>query len=190
MLHHGRNSTPLLVWYDPIRIAWEMATAVAFLQCQADCRPDPIIHRDIKPANILLDQNLASKVGDVGLSTALLLPATNLSHGGQQSSTCRRPRLVKHTASCHDGQVRRVSAERRDAADAHGEDVAAGARRLAHAVEAALEDSGNDFTDMLDVRDRMRVAAGRGAGASRAAAPVHRDFVQGQPRLHIKGRRC
>jgi hypothetical protein len=43
---------------------------------------------------------------------------------------------------------------------------------------------------MLDVRDRMRVAAGRGAGASRAAAPVHRDFVQGQPRLHIKGRRC
>jgi serine/threonine protein kinase len=71
MLHHGQNGTPLLV-YDPIRIAWEVATAVAFLH---SARPDPITHRDLKPANILLDQNLASKVGDVGLLTSLLLPA-------------------------------------------------------------------------------------------------------------------
>jgi serine/threonine protein kinase len=71
MLHHGRNGTPLLV-YDPICIAWEVATAVAFLH---SARPDPITHRDLKPANILLDQNLASKVGDVGLLTSLLLPA-------------------------------------------------------------------------------------------------------------------
>jgi serine/threonine protein kinase len=79
MLYHGRDGTPLLVWYDPIRMAWEVATAVAFLH---STRPDPIIHRDLKPANILLDQNLASKIGDVGLSTALLLPGRHLSHGG------------------------------------------------------------------------------------------------------------
>ncbi|KAI7749334.1 hypothetical protein M8C21_023669 [Ambrosia artemisiifolia] len=33
--------------------------------------PKSIIHRDLKPANILLDQNLVSKIGDVGLSTML-----------------------------------------------------------------------------------------------------------------------
>ncbi|KAK1602059.1 hypothetical protein QYE76_007955 [Lolium multiflorum] len=45
-------------------------------------------------------------------------------------------------------------------------------------------------TAATPVCDRMRVAAGRGATASRAAAPVRRDAVQRQPRLHVKGRRC
>ncbi|RXI09818.1 hypothetical protein DVH24_015412 [Malus domestica] len=34
-------------------------------------KPKPIIHRDLKPANILLDHNLVSKIGDVGLATML-----------------------------------------------------------------------------------------------------------------------
>lgn len=59
------NSVPL-PWFERCRIAWEVASALAFLH---KTKPKPIIHRDLKPANILLDHNLVSKIGDVGLST-------------------------------------------------------------------------------------------------------------------------
>ncbi|KAJ0558780.1 putative protein kinase RLK-Pelle-RLCK-IXb family [Helianthus annuus] len=36
-----------------------------------NAKPKSIVHRDLKPANILLDKNLVSKIGDVGLSTML-----------------------------------------------------------------------------------------------------------------------
>ncbi|KAJ4775146.1 U-box domain-containing protein kinase family protein [Rhynchospora pubera] len=65
------NSSPLL-WHDRFRIASEVATTLAFLH---STKPNPIIHRDLKPANILLDGNLLSKIGDVGLS--ILLPNMN-----------------------------------------------------------------------------------------------------------------
>lgn len=61
-----KNNTPPLPWFDRVRIAWEVASALAFLH---NTKPKPIIHRDLKPANILLDHNLVSKIGDVGLST-------------------------------------------------------------------------------------------------------------------------
>ncbi|KAF8054635.1 hypothetical protein N665_1322s0019 [Sinapis alba] len=60
------NNTPPLPWFERFRIAWEVAAALVFLH---KSKPKPIIHRDLKPANILLDHNLVSKVGDVGLST-------------------------------------------------------------------------------------------------------------------------
>ncbi|KAK1409220.1 hypothetical protein QVD17_35745 [Tagetes erecta] len=63
-----KNNTPPIPWYDRFRIAWEVASALIFLH---NAKPKPIVHRDLKPANILLDQNLVSKIGDVGLSTML-----------------------------------------------------------------------------------------------------------------------
>jgi serine/threonine protein kinase len=63
-----KNGTPPIPWFERYRIAWEVASALAFLH---NSKPKPIIHRDLKPANILLDRNLVSKIGDVGLSTIL-----------------------------------------------------------------------------------------------------------------------
>ncbi|KAK1420016.1 hypothetical protein QVD17_29521 [Tagetes erecta] len=63
-----KNNTPPIPWYDRFRIVWEVASALIFLH---NAKPKPIVHRDLKPANILLDQNLVSKIGDVGLSTML-----------------------------------------------------------------------------------------------------------------------
>lgn len=65
-----KNSTPPIPWFDRFRIAWEVASTLIFLHSS---KPKPIIHRDLKPANILLDHNLVSKIGDVGLSTMLNL---------------------------------------------------------------------------------------------------------------------
>ncbi|KAL5209260.1 hypothetical protein ABZP36_004883 [Zizania latifolia] len=61
-----KNGTPPLLWFDRLRIAWEVASALVFLH---STKPSPIIHRDLKPENILLDGNLVSKIADVGLST-------------------------------------------------------------------------------------------------------------------------
>lgn len=66
-----KNSTIPIPWFCRFRIAWEVASALAFLH---NSKPEPIIHRDLKPANILLDNNFVSKIGDAGLST--LLPTT------------------------------------------------------------------------------------------------------------------
>lgn len=63
-----KNGTPPIPWFDRYRIAWEVASALAFLH---NSKPKPIIHRDLKPANILLDHNLVSKIGDVGLAAML-----------------------------------------------------------------------------------------------------------------------
>lgn len=63
-----KNDTPPLMWFERFRISWEVASALVFLH---NAKPKSIIHRDLKPANILLDKNLVSKIGDVGLSTML-----------------------------------------------------------------------------------------------------------------------
>lgn len=63
-----KNDTPPIPWFDRFRIVWEVASALIFLH---NAKPKSIVHRDLKPANILLDQNLVSKIGDVGLSTML-----------------------------------------------------------------------------------------------------------------------
>ncbi|KAK7859317.1 U-box domain-containing protein 35 [Quercus suber] len=63
-----KNGSPPIPWFERCRIAWEVASALVFLH---NSKPRAIIHRDLKPANILLDHNLVSKIGDVGLSTML-----------------------------------------------------------------------------------------------------------------------
>ncbi|KAL2920436.1 U-box domain-containing protein 35 [Bienertia sinuspersici] len=71
-----KNDTPPIPWYERFRIAWEVASSLAFLH---NNKPKPIIHRDLKPANILLDHNLVSKIGDAGLCTMLNLDPSSLS---------------------------------------------------------------------------------------------------------------
>ncbi|KAG0502146.1 hypothetical protein HPP92_002218 [Vanilla planifolia] len=72
-LQYKDNTTPI-PWFYRFKIAWEVASALAFLH---NAKPEPIIHRDLKPANILLDYNYVSKICDVGLST--MLPVLNFS---------------------------------------------------------------------------------------------------------------
>ncbi|XP_034710223.1 U-box domain-containing protein 35-like isoform X3 [Vitis riparia] len=66
------NTAPI-PWFERYRIAWEVASTLVFLH---NSKPKSIIHRDLKPANILLDHNLVSKIGDVGLSTMLNLDSS------------------------------------------------------------------------------------------------------------------
>ncbi|KAF7144030.1 hypothetical protein RHSIM_Rhsim05G0015200 [Rhododendron simsii] len=60
--HSSRDPLP---WFVRFRIAFEVASGLAFLH---NSIPDPIIHRDLKPGNIYLDRNYVSKIGDVGLA--------------------------------------------------------------------------------------------------------------------------
>ena len=60
-----KGATPPLAWHTRFRIAAEVATALLFLH---SAKPNPYVHRDLKPANILLDRNMISKLGDVGLA--------------------------------------------------------------------------------------------------------------------------
>ncbi|KAK1606910.1 hypothetical protein QYE76_030583 [Lolium multiflorum] len=67
------NDTPPIAWFHRFRIAQEIVSALLFLH---STKPNPIIHRDLKPENVLLDANLVSKIGDVGLSTLVPLKDT------------------------------------------------------------------------------------------------------------------
>ncbi|KAJ0718464.1 putative protein kinase RLK-Pelle-RLCK-IXb family [Helianthus annuus] len=74
-----RGNTPPLSWQVRFKIAAEIVTGILFLH---QTKPEPIVHRDLKPGNILLDQNFASKISDVGL--ARLLPASSLNEDVSQ----------------------------------------------------------------------------------------------------------
>nr|ABL85042.1 serine threonine kinase [Brachypodium sylvaticum] len=158
LLHRRRrdSSTPPLAWFDRVRIAWEVAAAVLFLH---SAQPDPIIHRDLKPGNILLDRNLAAKVGDAGLSTALQLPSAMAGGGGGT--------MVKHTAPVGTFCYIDPEYQRTGAVSAKSDVYALGVvllqlltgrppMGLAHAVETALDldldpaTGGGAFAEMLD----------------------------------------
>ncbi|KAF0903269.1 hypothetical protein E2562_026556 [Oryza meyeriana var. granulata] len=139
-----RNNTPPLTWFDRFRIAWEVAAALMFLHSS---KPEPIIHRDLKPANILIDRNLVSKIGDVGLST--LLPSMD-----QYLST-----MIKDTAPvgtfCYIDPEYQRSGVVSMKSDVYALGIvilqlltAKSPMGIAHVVETALEEG--DFVDILD----------------------------------------
>lgn len=65
-----KDNTPPLTWQARIRIATELCSVLIFLHSS---NPHSIVHGDLKPGNILLDANLACKLGDFGICRALPL---------------------------------------------------------------------------------------------------------------------
>ncbi|XP_028802533.1 U-box domain-containing protein 35 isoform X2 [Neltuma alba] len=138
----GNRCNISIPWFKRYKIAWEIASVLAFLHSS---KPKPIIHRDLKPANILLDENLVSKIGDIGLSTLL--------HSDTLSTTFKDTDPVG-TLSYIDPEYQRTgSISPKSDVYAFGMVIlqlltAKPARALAHLVETAI-DKGN-LAEVLD----------------------------------------
>ncbi|XP_074280427.1 non-functional pseudokinase ZED1-like isoform X2 [Silene latifolia] len=62
------KSNETLEWKDRLRIAWEIAHAVAYLHTAFR---RPIIHRGLIPGNVYLDQDNSARLSDFGLSISI-----------------------------------------------------------------------------------------------------------------------
>ncbi|KAA8514808.1 hypothetical protein F0562_017987 [Nyssa sinensis] len=77
LTHHlrNRNQESTISWNNRLRIAGEVAGALAYLHSYASTA---IFHRDIKSSNILLDENYRAVVSDFGLSKTVPHNKTHL----------------------------------------------------------------------------------------------------------------
>ncbi|XP_034698591.1 wall-associated receptor kinase 5-like [Vitis riparia] len=73
---HNEDHASTLSWEERLRIADEIAVALAYLHSYASTA---ILHRDIKSRNILLDENFRAVVSDFGLSRSIAHEKTHLS---------------------------------------------------------------------------------------------------------------
>eukprot|EP00884_Botryococcus_braunii_P022330 jgi/Botrbrau1/8781/Bobra.0330s0013.1 len=64
----GRAGPMRVPWATRTRLAAEVANALHYLHTQ---RPEGMLHRGVRPSNILLDDEGAARLGDVGLPTLL-----------------------------------------------------------------------------------------------------------------------